>query len=91
MMRRLSPVYLLAPVFLAFMICGGEPCARAPFSPIRFFFEANRFYKSEQYPQAIEAYEELVAAGILSGASFSIISANALYQNRNDRKGDLEL
>ncbi len=69
MMRRLSPVYLLAPVFLACMICGGS-LAQEPIQPNTIFFEANRFYKSEQYPQAIEAYEELVAAGILSGHLF---------------------
>ena len=69
MMRRLSPIYLLAPVFLALMICG-RSLAQETIQPNTIFFEANRFYKSEQYPQAIEAYEELAAAGILSGHLF---------------------
>jgi len=34
------------------------------------FFQANHFYKTEQYPQAINAYEQLIAAGITSGHLF---------------------
>ena len=69
MIPRLSPVYIFATVCLTFTICEGS-LAGETIQPNTIFFEANRFYKTEKYPQAIEAYEELVAAGMASGHLF---------------------
>ena len=69
MIFRLSPVYFLATLFLSFTIYDGS-VAEETIQTNTVFFEANRFYKNEQYPQAIEAYEELVAASVVSGHLF---------------------
>ena len=62
-------VYLFSTVFLPLAIIDGS-LADEVLHPNTIFFEANHFYKTEQYAQAIEAYEELVTAGIASGHLF---------------------
>ena len=69
MIPRQLPLYLLLIVILS-LTTFDSSLAEDAIQPNTIFFQANHFYKTEQYPQAIEAYEQLITAGVASGHLF---------------------
>lgn len=85
--RRLGPplAAMLAAGVVGGLLAAGvatatDPAAETPQTPQTIFFSGNTLYGEERYPDAIAAYEKVVASGVESGNLWFNLG-NAYFKN----------